>query len=74
MWSVKLMVHQESRYFLKLYFLSGMFLISVFTFLDNITEEKMDNQLNVESRDNRTLIDNNKAQSLTGEDIQAMKR
>ncbi|KAK4275118.1 hypothetical protein QN277_018253 [Acacia crassicarpa] len=39
----------------------------------NITEEKRDNQLNVESRDNRTLIDNNKAQSLTGEDIQAMK-
>ncbi|XP_054818816.1 uncharacterized protein LOC129318204 isoform X2 [Prosopis cineraria] len=39
----------------------------------NDTEEKSDNQLNVESRDNRTLIDNNKAQRLTGEDIQAMK-
>lgn len=51
-----------------------MCLISVLTFLGNDTEEKRDNQLNVESRDNRTLIDNNKAQNLTGEDIQAMKR
>ncbi|XP_028784686.1 tRNA (adenine(58)-N(1))-methyltransferase non-catalytic subunit trm6 [Neltuma alba] len=37
------------------------------------TEEKRGNQLNVEAKDNRALIDNNKAQTLTGEDIQAMK-
>ncbi|KAF7817641.1 tRNA (adenine(58)-N(1))-methyltransferase non-catalytic subunit trm6 [Senna tora] len=40
----------------------------------NDTEERRDSQLNVESRDNRTLIDNNKAQNLTGEDIEAMQR
>lgn len=51
-----------------------MYLISVFTFLGSDTDERRDSQSNVVSRDNRTLIDNNKAQSLTGEDIEAMKR
>ncbi|KAJ1410566.1 hypothetical protein SESBI_21885, partial [Sesbania bispinosa] len=40
----------------------------------NNTEEIRDGQLNVESRDNRALIDNNTAQSLTGEDIEAMRK
>lgn len=33
-----------------------------------------DGQVNVESRDNRALVDNNTAQSLTGEDIETMRR
>ncbi|KAK7275208.1 hypothetical protein RIF29_16317 [Crotalaria pallida] len=40
----------------------------------NNTEEIKDGQVNVESRDNRALIDNNTAQSLTGDDIEAMRR
>ncbi|KAI4316925.1 hypothetical protein L6164_024852 [Bauhinia variegata] len=38
------------------------------------TEEGRDDQLNAESRDNRSLIDNNSAQGLSGEDIEAMRR
>ncbi|KAK7275211.1 hypothetical protein RIF29_16320 [Crotalaria pallida] len=38
------------------------------------TEEIKDGQVNVVSRDNRALIDNNTAQSLTGDDIEAMRR
>ncbi|TKY57638.1 tRNA (adenine(58)-N(1))-methyltransferase non-catalytic subunit trm6 [Spatholobus suberectus] len=37
-------------------------------------EEVRDGQENVETRDNRALVDNNTAQSLTGEDIEAMRR
>ncbi|XP_022632447.1 uncharacterized protein LOC106779853 isoform X3 [Vigna radiata var. radiata] len=33
-----------------------------------------DGAVNVESRDNLALVDNNTAQSLTGEDIEAMRR
>ncbi|XP_027331882.1 tRNA (adenine(58)-N(1))-methyltransferase non-catalytic subunit trm6 isoform X2 [Abrus precatorius] len=42
----------------------------------NVTnnEEIRDGEVNVESKDNRALIDNNLAQSLTGEDIEAMRR
>ncbi|KAK7291238.1 hypothetical protein RIF29_06215 [Crotalaria pallida] len=40
----------------------------------NNTEEIKDGQVNVESRDNRALMDNNTAQSLTGDDIEAMRR
>ncbi|RDY13012.1 tRNA (adenine(58)-N(1))-methyltransferase non-catalytic subunit trm6, partial [Mucuna pruriens] len=40
----------------------------------NSAEEVRDDQANVEPRDNRTLVDNNTAQSLTGEDIEAMRR
>ncbi|KAK7275207.1 hypothetical protein RIF29_16316 [Crotalaria pallida] len=40
----------------------------------NNTEEIKDGQVIVESRDNRALIDNNTAQSLTGDDIEAMRR
>lgn len=37
-------------------------------------QEKETIQINDELRDNRAIVDNNKAQSLTGEDIDAMKR
>lgn len=40
----------------------------------NNGEEVRDGGVNVESRDNRALVDNNTAQSLTGEDIEAMRR
>ncbi|KAK7275209.1 hypothetical protein RIF29_16318 [Crotalaria pallida] len=40
----------------------------------NNTEEIKDGQVIVESRDNRALINNNTAQSLTGDDIEAMRR
>ncbi|KAK7275206.1 hypothetical protein RIF29_16315 [Crotalaria pallida] len=40
----------------------------------NNTEEIKDGQVIVESRDIRALIDNNTAQSLTGDDIEAMRR
>ncbi|KAL9330452.1 hypothetical protein ACSQ67_000062 [Phaseolus vulgaris] len=40
----------------------------------NNVEEVRDGEVNVESRDNRALVDNNTAQSLTGEDIEAMRR
>ena len=41
---------------------------------DNYPEEERDVQANVDSRDNRELVDNNTAQRLTGEDIEAMRR
>ncbi|RZB58716.1 tRNA (adenine(58)-N(1))-methyltransferase non-catalytic subunit trm6 isoform B [Glycine soja] len=41
---------------------------------DNNPEEVRDGRANVDSRDNRALVDNNTAQSLTGEDIEAMRR
>ncbi|KAI4336790.1 hypothetical protein L6164_015271 [Bauhinia variegata] len=40
----------------------------------NDAEDRRDSQINVDSRDNRSLIDNNRAQGLSGEDIEAMKR
>ncbi|XP_068645978.1 uncharacterized protein [Aristolochia californica] len=40
----------------------------------NIPEEKDDSQLKEETRDNRALVDNNSAQRLSGEDIDAMRR
>jgi len=40
----------------------------------NSADEVRDGAVNVESRDNRALVDNNTAQSLTGEDIEAMRR
>jgi len=36
--------------------------------------ESKDSQLTGELRDNRSLVDNNTAQSLTGEDIEDMRR
>lgn len=42
--------------------------------LGNNAEERGDCEIINESRDNRAIIDNNKAQSLTGEDIDAMRR
>ncbi|KAI3724455.1 hypothetical protein L2E82_36233 [Cichorium intybus] len=41
---------------------------------DNNTEDKKECDLKEESRDNRALIDNNTAQTLTGEDIEGMRR
>ncbi|XVF58437.1 hypothetical protein PTKIN_Ptkin07bG0066900 [Pterospermum kingtungense] len=40
---------------------------------NNVLDER-GNQSQEESRDNRSIIDNNQAQSLTGEDIDAMRR
>ncbi|KAL8514674.1 hypothetical protein ACS0TY_013675 [Phlomoides rotata] len=40
----------------------------------NNLEEKMDHKIMDEHRDNRALVDNNTAQSLTGEDIDDMRR
>ncbi|CAI9270485.1 unnamed protein product [Lactuca saligna] len=41
---------------------------------DNNAEDKKECDLKEESRDNRALIDNNTAQTLTGEDIEGMRR
>lgn len=41
---------------------------------DNNAEDKKECELKEESRDNRALIDNNTAQTLTGEDIEGMRR
>ncbi|PON93876.1 tRNA (adenine(58)-N(1))-methyltransferase non-catalytic subunit TRM [Trema orientale] len=40
----------------------------------NNIQENNDSQFKDESKDNRALVDDNKAQSLTGEDIDAMRR
>lgn len=49
------------------------FLVEIFLLGNNI-QEKGDFQSQEISKDNRALVDNNKAQSLTGEDIDAMRR
>ncbi|XP_023772071.1 uncharacterized protein LOC111920741 [Lactuca sativa] len=41
---------------------------------DNNAEDKKECDIKEESRDNRALIDNNTAQTLTGEDIEGMRR
>ncbi|KAK8642364.1 hypothetical protein V6N13_011710 [Hibiscus sabdariffa] len=41
---------------------------------ENNVQDEGSCQLQEESRDNRAIIDNNQAQSLTGEDIEAMRR
>ncbi|GAV69049.1 Gcd10p domain-containing protein [Cephalotus follicularis] len=41
---------------------------------DNHVQEKGDCPIKKETKDNRAIIDNNKAQSLSGEDIDAMRR
>jgi tRNA (adenine-N(1)-)-methyltransferase non-catalytic subunit len=48
-------------------------LVEIFLLGNNI-QEKGDFQSQEITKDNRALIDNNKAQSLTGEDIDAMRR
>lgn len=50
------------------------FVVVEFFLLGNNGEEKGDFQSQEISKDNRALVDNNKAQSLTGEDIDAMRR
>lgn len=42
--------------------------------LGNNVQDKGECQIKDESKDNRVLIDDNKAQSLTGEDIDSMRR
>lgn len=49
------------------------FLVEIFLLGNNI-QEKGDEKSQEITKDNRALIDNNKAQSLTGEDIDAMRR
>ncbi|CAH1435456.1 unnamed protein product [Lactuca virosa] len=44
------------------------------TAADNNAEDKKECDIKEESRDNRALIDNNTAQTLTGEDIEGMRR
>lgn len=43
-------------------------------FAENNVQDEGGCQLQEESRDNRAIIDNNQAQSLTGDDIDAMRR
>lgn len=50
------------------------FLFDEFSPSGNNLQETQDCQLKDESKDNRALVDNNKAQSLTGEDIDEMRR
>lgn len=45
-----------------------------YIFIENNVQDEGGCQLQEESRDNRAIIDNNQAQSLTGEDIDAMRR
>lgn len=43
-------------------------------YLSDSSQEKGDDPSQDESKDNRSLVDNNMAQSLTGEDIDKMRR
>lgn len=43
-------------------------------YLSDSSQEKGEYQSQDESKDNRSLVDNNMAQSLTGEDIDEMRR
>lgn len=45
-----------------------------FLFLSDDVQEKEDAQISGEFRDNRAIVDDNKAQSLSGEDIDEMRR
>jgi len=52
---------------------SLLFLLLSFPSVSTI-QEKEDQVTSQESKDNRALVDNNSAQSLTGEDIEEMRR
>jgi tRNA (adenine-N(1)-)-methyltransferase non-catalytic subunit len=43
-------------------------------YIDGKAQEGADGQARDETRDNRSLVDNNTAQTLSSEDIEAMKR
>lgn len=45
-----------------------------FLFLSDDVQEKEDAQISGEFRDNRAIVDDNNAQSLSGEDIDEMRR
>ncbi|RVX03302.1 hypothetical protein CK203_019860 [Vitis vinifera] len=49
-------------------------LFAEFSLSGNDLQETQDCQLKDEPKDNRAIVDNNKAQSLTGEDIDEMRR
>ncbi len=49
------------------------FVVEFFLLVNNI-QEKGDLQSQDETKDNRALVDNNNAQSLTGEEIDEMQR
>jgi hypothetical protein len=57
-------------------YLSCFFFLFVVEFflLGNNIQEKGDLQSQDETKDNRALVDNNNAQSLTGEEIDEMRR
>lgn len=46
----------------------------IFLFLSDDVQEKEDAQISGEFRDNRAIVDDNKAQCLSGEDIDEMRR
>ncbi|XP_044474500.1 tRNA (adenine(58)-N(1))-methyltransferase non-catalytic subunit trm6-like [Mangifera indica] len=52
----------------------GPYLSRVIPTIEDDIQEKETIQMNDGLRDNRAIVDNNKAQSLTGEDIDAMRR
>jgi hypothetical protein len=47
---------------------------SMINHTDDSTRDGADGQTQDETRDNRSLVDNNTAQNLSSEDIEAMKR
>lgn len=51
-----------------------IFIMWIFLFLSDDVQEKEDAQISGEFRDNRAIVDDNKAQSLSGEDIDEMRR
>ena len=55
-------------------YISFFFFFVEFFLLGNNIQEKGDFQSQDETKDNRALVDNNNAQSLTGEEIDEMRR
>lgn len=51
-----------------------IFIMWIFLFLSDDVQEKEDAQISGEFRDNRAIVDDNKAQSLSGEDVDEMRR
>lgn len=51
-----------------------IFIMWIFLFLSDDVQEKEDAQISGEFRDNRAIVDDNKAQCLSGEDIDEMRR
>lgn len=67
--------HRSISMKLDIFYQLHWFSLFFFSFLsDNNAEDKKECDIKEESRDNRALIDNNTAQTLTGEDIEGMRR